>query len=120
MKHAFLVLACLPLSVFAFGQSNPFGNEDHIKITAVKDTLRISWKSKSFILSSIQDLDSCLKRNIPELTRPVADLETFSDMTAEDHRSIIIVMDKYRLPVVSERTLSSGKGASVKMAKYDN
>jgi len=123
MKHALLLFACLPLSLFAFAQSNPFGKEDHIKITVSKDSLRISFKSKSFTLNSIHDLDSCLKKNTSEMTLPEVDLETFTDITPEDHRSIIVIMDKYRLPVVSERTFSSGNGkiaGSVKRAVYDH
>jgi hypothetical protein len=110
MKHALLFLASLALSIFAFAQSNPFGKEDHIKITVAKDSLRISFKSKSFMLNSIHDLDSCLKKNISEMTLPEVDLETFTDITPEDHRAIIIIMDKYRLPVVSDRATSSGNG----------
>jgi hypothetical protein len=123
MKHALLFLASLPLSIFAFAQSNPFGKEDHIKITVAKDTLHISFKDKSFTLKNINDLDSCLKKNTSEMTLPEVDLETFTDITPEDHRSIIVIMDKYRLPVVSERTFSSGNGkiaGSVKRAVYDH
>jgi hypothetical protein len=122
MKHALLLFASLPLSLFAFAQSNPFGNEDHIKITTTKDTLHLSFKDKSFTLKNINDLDSCLKKNIPETTHPDVDLEIFTDMTPEYHRSIIVIMDKYRLPVVSERT-SSGNGkiaGSVRRAVYDH
>ncbi|HVU83870.1 MAG TPA: hypothetical protein VHC50_03460 [Puia sp.] len=123
MKHTLLFLASLPLSIFAFAQSNPFGKEDHIKITvAKKDSLCISFKGKSFPLDSIHDLDSCLKKNISEMTLPEVDLETFTDMTPEDHRAIIVIMDKYRLPVVSERTLSSGNGkikTSMRGAAYN-
>jgi len=122
MKHALLFLACLPLSLFAFAQSSVFGNEDHIKITATKDTLHISFKDKSFTLKNINDLDSCLKNNISETTHPGVDLETFTDMTPQYHRAIIVIMDKYRLPVVSERTFSgNGKIAgSVRRAVYDH
>jgi len=119
MKHAFLVFTCIIYSFLAFAQSNVFGNEDHIKITAAKDTLHISFKDKSFTLKSINDLDSCLKKNIPETAHPDVDLETFADMTPEHHRAIIVIMDKYRLPVVSERTLSSGAGF-VRRAAYDH
>ena len=117
MKHVLLFLASLPLSIFAFAQSNPFGNEDHIKITATKDTLHLSFKDKSFTLKNISDLDSCLKKNISETAHPDVDLEIFADMTPEDHRAIIIIMDKYRLPVVSERTLSSGNGKIARFVK---
>ena len=110
MKQVLLLIACLPLSLFASAQSNCFGNEDHIKITAAKDTLHISFKNKSFTLHNTHDLDSCLKNNIPDMTLPVVDLETFGDITAEYHRAIIVIMDKYRLPVVSERSFSAGKG----------
>jgi hypothetical protein len=123
MKHALLFLASLPLSIFAFAQSNPFGKEDHIKLTAAKDTLRLSFKDKLFTLKNMNDLDSCLKKNIPERTHPDVDLETFADMTPEYHRAIIVIMDKYRLPVVSERTFSSGNGkiaGSVRAAAYDH
>ena len=123
MKHALLFLASLAISIFTYAQSNPFVKEDHIKITVAKDSLRISFKSKSFTLNSIHDLDSCLKKNIPETAHPDVDLETFTDMTPEDHRAIIIIMDKYRLPVVSERTFSSGNGkiaGAVRTAVYDH
>jgi len=123
MKHAFLFFACLTLSLFAFAQSNVFGNEDHIKITAAKDTLHFSFKDKSFTLKNINDLDSCLKKNLPETAHPDVDLETFTGMTPEYHRAIIVIMDKYRLPVVSERAVSSGSGklvGSVRMATYDH
>jgi hypothetical protein len=52
MKHALLFFVCLPLSLVAFTQSNPFDNEDHIKITVAKDTLHISFKNKSFTLNN--------------------------------------------------------------------
>jgi hypothetical protein len=123
MKHALLFFVCQPLSIFAFAQSNPLSNEDHIKITVGKDTLRISFKDKLFTLNNTHDLDSCLKKNIPETIHPDVDLETFADMTPEEHRAIIIIMDKYRLPVVSERTFSSGNGklaGAVRIAKYDH
>lgn len=122
MKHAFLVFTCLIFSYLVFAQSNVFGNEDHIKITASKDTLHISYKDKSFTLKSINDLDSCLKKNIPERAHPNVDLETLPDMSPEYHRAIIVIMDKYRLPVVSERTLSSGNGKTagfVRRAAHD-
>ena len=117
MKHALLFLASLPLSIFAFAQSNPFSKEDHIKITATKDTLHLSFKDKSFTLRNINDLDSCLKKNISGTAHPDVDLVTFSDMTPEDHRAIIIIMDKYRLPVVSDRTVSSGNGKVATFAR---
>jgi hypothetical protein len=44
------------------------------------------------------------------MTSPVVDLETFSGMSPENHRAIIILLDKYRCPVVSERVFSSGNG----------
>ena len=115
MKHALLFFACLTLSFFTFAQSKAFGNEDHIKITATKDTLHLDFKDKSFTLKSINDLDSCLKRNISEMTLPVVDLETFTDITPENHRAIIVIMDKNRLPVVSERSISSGAFQSTKL-----
>jgi hypothetical protein len=110
MKHALFFFFSLTLSLFAFAQSNAFDKEDHIKITAAIDSLHVSFKSKSFTLNNIHDLDSCLKKNIPEMTSPVVDLETYSGMTLENHRAIIIILDKYLCPVVSERTSSSGNG----------
>ncbi len=109
MKHALLFFVSLTLSLLAFAQSNAFDNQDHIKITAAKDTLHISFKNKSLTLNNIHDLDSCLKMNIIETTLPVVDLETFADMTPENHRAIIVILDKYRVPVASERVVSSGK-----------
>jgi hypothetical protein len=117
MKHALFFFAGLTLSLFASAQvssgsaqASSFDGQDHIKITAAKDTLHINFKDKSFTLNNIRDLDSCLKKNIPEMTLPVIDLETFADMTPEYHRAIIIILDKYRCPVVSERIVSSGAG----------
>jgi hypothetical protein len=109
MKHSLLFFACLIISLLTFAQSNAFDNPDHIKIVVAKDTLHISFKSRSFRFNNIQDLDSCLKKNIPEMTLPVVDLETFSDMTPEDHRALIVIFDKYRIPVASQRVVSSGK-----------
>jgi hypothetical protein len=108
MKHALLFFAGLLLSFLAFAQSNVFGNEDHIKITAAKDTLHISFKDKSLRLNDIHDLDSCLKMSLPMMPVPVVDLETFTGMTPEYHRAIIVVLDKYRIPVVSEKAFSAG------------
>lgn len=110
MKHVFLFFFSLSLSFLAFAQSNVFGNEEHIKITAAKDTLHISFKDTSLRLNDIHDLDSCLKMNLPMITGPVVDLETFTNMTPEYHRAIIVILDKYRVPVVSEKQLSSGPG----------
>jgi hypothetical protein len=109
MKHSLLLLAGLIISLLAFAQSNAFDNPDHIKITVAKDTLQISFKSKSFTFNNVHDLDSCLKKNIPEMTLPVVDLEIFTSMTPEDHRAIVAILDKYRVPVASERVVSSGK-----------
>jgi hypothetical protein len=110
MKHVLLFFASLTISLLACAQSNAFDNEDHIKITALKDTLHVSFKNKSFTLNNVHDLDSCLKKNIPEMTLPVVDLETFADMTSEYHRAIIVILDKYRVPVESEKTVSSRGG----------
>jgi hypothetical protein len=119
MKHALLVFACLTLSLFTFAQSNALGNEDHIKITATKDTLNLIFKDRSFTLKSTNDLDSCLKKNVPETAHPDVDLETFTGIPPEEHRAIMIIMDKYRLPVVSERSLSSGAGKIAFFAKKE-
>lgn len=62
------------------------------------------------LTSVIQDLDSCLKKNLPDMNLAVVDLETFTGMTPEYHRAIIVITAKYCLPVVSERTVSSGSG----------
>jgi hypothetical protein len=110
MKHVLFFFASLTLSLFASAQASSFDNQDHIKITAAKDTLHISFKDKSYTLGNIQALDSCLKKNIPEMTLPVVDLKTFADMTPEYHRAIIVILDKYRCPVVSERIASSEAG----------
>jgi hypothetical protein len=121
MKHALVFFTCLALSLCAFAQASSFDNQDHIKITAAKDTLHINFKDKSFTLSNIRDLDSCLKKNIPEMILPVIDLETFADMTPEYHRAIIIILDKYRCPVVSEKVVSSGSGKpKVRFRMIDN
>jgi hypothetical protein len=121
MKHALLFFAGLTLSLFASAQASSFDNQDHIKITTGKDTLHVSFKDKSFTLNNIQDLDSCLKKDIPEMTLPVIDLETFADMTRDYHRAIIIILDKYRCPVVSERIVSSGAGKfKVQARKIDD
>lgn len=119
MKQILFFFSFLSLSIFAFSQST---TADHIKIVAAKDTLQITFKSKSFTLNNIRDLDSCLKKNIPEMSLPVVDLETIGEMTPEDHRAIIVIMDKYRLPVVSERSISSGTGkvSSVVRKAYDH
>jgi hypothetical protein len=74
MKHALLFLVSLTLSLLAFAQSNAFDNQDHIKIAVAKDTLHVSFKSKSFTFNNIHDLDSCLKKSIPEMMLPVVDL----------------------------------------------
>jgi hypothetical protein len=55
------------------------------------------------------------------MTLPVIDLETFADMTAEYHRAIIVLLDKYRCPVISERIVSSGGGKfKVQARKIDD
>jgi hypothetical protein len=53
MKHALIVFASLTLSLLASAQVSSFDNQDHIKITAAKDTIHISFKDKSFTLNSI-------------------------------------------------------------------
>jgi len=108
MKHALLVLAVLPLSILSSAQSSD--GQDHIKLTAANDSLNIQLKNQSFKLKNIQELDSCLKNNLPGTTVPVIDLEAYSSLTPQNHRAIIVIMDKYRIPVASERTLPSGKG----------
>lgn len=124
MKQAFLFLPGLFLSLLTFAQTSPNGNsEDHIKIVAANDSLIVHFKNKSFKLNKIQELDSCLKNNLPEMTLPVVDLEVNTDLSSQNHRALIIITDKYRLPVVSERTFSSGNGklaGSVRRDAYDH
>ena len=108
MKQALLLFSCLSLSVFSFAQVNSPG-QDHIKIIVAKDSLHVSFKNKSFKLNNIQDLDGWLKENISETSSPDVDLESSIELTPENHRAIIIIMDKYRCPVVSERMISDGK-----------
>lgn len=122
MKNVILFFASLAISIFSFAQMTS-DDQDHIKITAASDSLNVRFKDQLFKLRSIQDLDSCLKKNLPGMKLPVVELETYADLTAINHRAIIIIMDKYRLPVVSERTFSSGNGkvaSFVKRAVYDH
>lgn len=65
MKQALLLFSSLILSIFSFAQINSPG-QDHIKIIVAKDSLHVSFKSKSFKLKNIQDLDGWLKQNITE------------------------------------------------------
>jgi len=109
MKQAILLFSCLILSILSFAQINSADHQDHLKIIVAKDSVQASFKNKSFKLNNIQDLDSWLKQHIAEMTSPVVDLESFIEWTPENHRAIIIIMDKYRCPVVSERVLSDGK-----------
>jgi len=51
------------------------------------------------------------------MTLPVVDLENFADMTPEYHRAIIIILDKYRVPLASERVVSSGGGKFMAWAR---
>ena len=109
MKKALALFSCLILSILSFAQINSSDNQDHIKIIVAKDSLHISFKGKSFKLNNIRDLDSCLKKNIAYMASPDVDLESFIELTPENHRAIIVIMDKYRCPVVSERMVSDGK-----------
>lgn len=110
MKQTLLLCACLILSILSFAQVNPADNPDHIKIILRADSVHISFKDKSFKLNAIQDLDSWLKQNIAGMIPPDVDLVSYFELSSQKHRDIIVIMDKYRCPVVSERTLSSGNG----------
>ena len=108
MKNVILFFASLAISIFSFAQTIS-DDQDHIKITAANDSLNVRFKDQLFKLRNIQDLDSCLKKNLPGMKLPVVELETYTDLTAINHRAIIVVLDQYRLPVMSERTISDGK-----------
>ena len=108
MKNVILFFAGLAISIFSFAQTTS-DDQDHIKITAANDSLTVRLKNQLFKLPNIQDLDSCLKKNLPGMKLPVVEVETYTDLTAINHRAIIVIMDKYRCPVVSERTISDGK-----------
>lgn len=109
MKQAILLSSCLILSILSFSQINSTDNQDHIKVIVAKDSVHVSFKNKSFKLNNIQDLDGWLKQNITERSSPDVYLESFIELTPENHRAIIIIMDKYRCPIVSERMVSDGK-----------
>jgi hypothetical protein len=119
MKQALFLFFCLIASVFSFAQINSPG-QDHIKIIVAKDSLHVSFKNKSFKLNNIQDLDGWLKQHIMETSFPEADLEFFIELTPENHRAIIVIMDKYRCPVVSERMVSDGKPKIAGAVRYKN
>ena len=108
MKNVILFFASLAISIVSFAQTTS-DDQDHIKITAANDSLNVRFKDQLFKLRNIQDLDSCLKKNLPGMKLPVVELETYTDLTAINHRAIIVVLDQYRLPVMSERTISDGK-----------
>jgi hypothetical protein len=116
MKNVILFFASLTISIFSFAQTTA-DDQDHIKITAANDSLNVRLKDQLFRLRNIHDLDSCLKKNLPGLKLPVVELETYTDLTAINHRAIIVLLDQYRCPVVSERTISDGKprGAILRM-----
>ena len=120
MKYTLLFLAGLLASLLTFAQTSPARNSDHIRIIATNDSLTVRFKNKSFKLNKIQDLDSCLRNNLPDMTLPVVDLEADADLTAQNHCAIINVTDKYRIPVTSQLTISNGKlTGSVKRVKFD-
>src|SRR5580704_4514422 len=108
MKHALLFCTSLAISILSFAQTTS-GDQDHIKITAANDSLNVWFKNQLFKLRNIQDLDSCLKKNLPGMKFLEVELETYTDLTAINHRAIIALLDQYRCPVVSERTISDGK-----------
>ena len=117
MKQVLLLFFCLMLSVLSFGQVRSADsldhikadNPDHITIVLKKDSVHIRFKDQSFKVNSIQDLDSWLKENIAKMTPPDVDLVSYIALTPQKHRELIIIMDKYRCPVVSEKTISDGK-----------
>lgn len=113
MKKAILLLAFSTITLLSFAQTQSETTngdcQDHIKITIATDSLIVKLKNKSLRLTKIQDLDSCLQTNLPGMTLPVADLESYTDLTPRDHRAIIVILDKYRCPVASEKRLSDGK-----------
>jgi len=79
MKNVILFFASLTISIFSFAQTTS------------------------------DDQDSCLKKNLPVMKLPVVELETYTDLTAINHRAIIVLLDQYRCPVVRETTISDGK-----------
>lgn len=109
MKQTLLLFASLILSILSFGQVDSVGNPDNIKIILAKDSVHISFKDRSFKLNDIQDLDSWLKQNITKMTPPDVDVVSYIELTPQKHRDIIVIMDKYRCPVVSEKMVSDGK-----------
>jgi|HubBroStandDraft_1064217.scaffolds.fasta_scaffold773839_1 hypothetical protein len=116
MKSIIILFASLTISTFSFAQTTS-DDQDHIKITAANDSLNVRLKNQLFKIRNIQDLDSCLKKNLPDMKLPVVELETYTDLTAINHRAIIVVLDQFRCPVVSETTISDGKpkGAILRM-----
>jgi hypothetical protein len=108
MKHALLFFAGLTISICSFAQTTS-DDQDHIKILAANDSLNVWVKNQLFKLRNVRDLDSCLKTNLPGMKLPVVELETYTDLTAINHRAIIALLDQYRCPVVTERTISDGK-----------
>ncbi len=118
MKQTILLFSCLVLSIVSFAQINSTDNPDHIKIIVAKDSLHVSFKNKSFKLNKIQDLDGWLRQNVTPMSSPDVDLESFIELTPESHRAIIVIMDKYLCPVVSERMVSDGKPKAASAVRF--
>jgi len=109
MKKTLLLFSCLVLSILSFAQDHATDNPDHINIIIAKDSIHISFKDRSFKLNNLQDLDSWLNQNIPAMIPPDVDLVSYIELTPQKHRDLIVITDKYRCPVVSERMVSDGK-----------
>lgn len=122
MKQILLLFSCLTLSILSFAQINAADDPDHIKIIVGKDSVHVNFKDKSFKLNNIQDLDSWLKQNIAGMIPPDVDLVSYYiELTPQKHREIIVITDKYRCPVVSEKTVSDGKpktAGSIRRASF--
>ena len=116
MKYAVLLFASLSLAVLAHAQTNaPAADQKRINITVSNDnTATVAFKDKVFAVRSTEALDSCLKKIIPDLTRPSILLDLPNDMDQEKRRAIAVILEKFHCPIMGFQKFEPVKPAAVR------
>ncbi len=100
MKYAFLFLASLGYSTLICAQTTTQATRQNLlKITLSNDSMSVLYRDKPVHTgSTIQALDSCLKRTIQSQDNLIIEIESPSDMDKEKIRALLAVLNRYKCP----------------------
>jgi hypothetical protein len=113
MKRLLLFVFVLGLALFCRAQSAGAG-QNKIQISVSNTLLILVAQNKSVTLGSLSALDSCLRKIIPGLGRPIIEVGSEDGTDRERMRQVAVILESYHCPVISGARRSAGPPAPLR------